>query len=58
MAQIQEFQGKLTGVIEDGEVITVQVWKMADFVKACATSEITDTKAKCLLFHHLLAKSA
>ena len=54
MAQIQEFQGKLTGVIEDGEVITVQVWKMADFVKACASSEITDAKAKCLLFHHLM----
>ena len=57
IAQIMEMHGKLTGVIEDGEVITVQVWKMADFINACRTSEIKDAKAKCLLFHHLLQKT-
>ena len=53
-ANIAELKGKLTGA-DENEAIVLEVLPMADFVKACLRSEIKDAKAKCLLFHHLLA---
>jgi len=53
--EIVALQGRSTGATEENEIISLQVMTMADFIHACKTSKITDAKAKCLLFHHLLA---
>ncbi len=53
LSDILALQGKLTGNLLENESIALKLWRFRDFVTACRKDEITDAKAKCLLFHHL-----
>jgi len=53
-AKIAEMSGKLTGLIDEGETITLRIRLMHDFTRAIRMGDITDAKAACALTHMLL----